>query len=209
MIEIVFPETRFEHASALIEMHHDRKRVFVDKLGWSLPTGAGWLEVDEFDNEYAVYLLARSRETGRHVGSVRLLPTTRPHMLGTMFSNLCAGKVPRSEDCWEISRFLTCPPEVEGTSVLKIHRLLAIALIEIALLKSIRCYTLVTEPQRLPALLSIGWSVVPLGIPTRYGRETLQALQILVDPEILPVLRRKTGVSSSVLQFSEQVQVAA
>ena len=209
MIEIVFPESRFEHASALIQMHHDRKRVFVDKLGWSLPSGTSWLEVDEFDNEYAVYLLARSPETGRHIGSVRLLPTTRPHMLGSLFSNLCAGPVPVSEDCWEISRFVTCPPRVEGTSVLKLHRLLAIALIEIALLKSIRRYTLVAEPQRVPALLSIGWSVLPLGLPTRCGGESLQALQILVDPEILPILRRKTGVTSSVLQFPDQVRVAA
>ena len=130
-------------------------------------------------------------------------------MLGSLFGDLCAGSVPVSEDCWEISRFVTCPPRVEGTSVLKLHRLLAIALIEVALLKSIRRYTLVAEPQRVPALLSIGWSVLPLGLPTRCGGESLQALQILVDPEILPILRRKTGVTSSVLQFPDQVRVAA
>ena len=209
MIEVVFPETRFEHASALIQMHHDRKRVFVDKLGWSLPSGKSWLEVDEFDNEQAVYLLVRAPETGRHIASVRLLPTTGPHMLASLFSHLCAEGVPSGEDCWEISRFVTCPPELGGTSVLKLHRLLALGLVEFGLLKSIRRYTLVAEPHRLPALLSIGWSVSPLGLPTAGPGETLQALQIAVDAQVMPALRRKTGVSSSALQFTSRVRVAA
>lgn len=209
MIEVVFPESRFEHAPALMQMHHDRKRVFVDRLGWSLPCRSSWLEVDDFDNERAVYLLARDPMTGRHMASVRLLPTTGPHMLSSLFASLCVGAIPTGEDCWEISRFLTCPPEVEGTSVLRLHRLLAAALLEFALMKSIRRYTLVTEAHRLPALLSIGWSVMPLGLATPCEDETLQALEIRVEEPVLARLRRKTGISSGVLQFTGDVRVAA
>lgn len=209
MIEVVFPESRFEHAPALMQMHHDRKRVFVDRLGWSLPSRESWLEVDDFDNESAVYLVARSPETGRHIGSVRLLPSTGPHMLASLFRHLCAANVPTGEDCWEISRFVTCPPEVEGTSVLKLHRLLALALIEFAFLKSIRRYTLVTEAHRVPALLSIGWSVIPLGVPTTSADETLQALEIRIEEHVLTALRRKTGICSDVLRFTSNVRVAA
>lgn len=209
MIEVVFPESRFEHAPALMQMHHDRKRVFVDRLGWSLPSRESWLEVDDFDNESTVYLVARSPETGRHIGSVRLLPSTGPHMLASLFRHLCAASVPVGEDCWEISRFVTCPPEVEGTSVLKLHRLLALALLEFAFLKSIRRYTLVTEAHRVPALLSIGWSVIPLGLPTSFADETLQALEIRIEEHVLETLRRKAGVCSDVLRFTKNVRVAA
>src|SRR5206468_8156107 len=104
MIDLVLPEARFRFAGALMEMHRDRKSVFVDRLGWALPARGSWLEVDQFDDDYAVYLLAREQE--RHQGSVRLLPSTRPTMLDTLFSELCPDGVPSGEDVWEISRLV-------------------------------------------------------------------------------------------------------
>ena len=72
MIDLVLPESRLGFAAALMEMHHDRKQVFVDRFGWRLPARGSWLEVDQFDDDYAIYLLARSPE-GRAACS---LPTT-------------------------------------------------------------------------------------------------------------------------------------
>ncbi len=209
MIDVVLPETRLEHAAALMQMHHDRKRVFVDRLGWDLPSPQSWLEVDDFDNDCAIYLLARSPQTGRHEGSVRLLPTTKRHMLGSLFSSLCAQGVPVADDCWEISRLVTCPPDVAGTSLVKLHRLLAAGLIEFALLNSIRRYTLVAEAHRVPALLSIGWPVSPLGLPTDYFGQTLQALQISAEQQTLDALRARLRLSQTVLQFAVADRQAA
>ena len=208
MIDVVLPEARLEHAAALMQMHHDRKRVFVDRLQWSLPSPGSWLEVDDFDNEHAVYLLARSK-LGHHQGSVRLLPTTGRHMLGSLFSSLCAGEVPVDEEIWEVSRLVTSPPQVAGTSILKLHRLLALALLEFALLNGIRRYTLVAEPHRVPALLAVGWVVRPLGLPTRCMGQELQALEILVDQQSFEGLRTRTGVAGSVLQYSGRTRNAA
>jgi N-acyl-L-homoserine lactone synthetase len=199
MIDLVLPETRFSFASALMEMHHDRKQVFVDRLGWQLPAMGSWLEVDEFDNEYAVYLLARSSE-GRHQGSVRLLPSSRPHMLGSLFNHLCPGGVPGGDDCWEISRLVTKPSGSVGAGVVRVHRLLALALVEFAALNGIKRYTLVAETQRVPALLSIGWRVIPLGLPCRVEAEELQALQIELSPETLGALRDRFRCSAPVLR---------
>lgn len=209
MIDVVLPETRLEHAAALMQMHHDRKRVFVDRLGWDLPSPGSWLEVDDFDNECAIYLLARSPSTGRHEGSVRLLPTTNRHMLASLFGGLCAGPVPTGDDIWEISRLVTCPPDVAGTSLFKLHRLLALGLLEFALLNSIRGYTLVAEAHRVPALLSIGWAVKPLGLPTDYFGQSLQALEISVDAGTLRALRLRLRLTSSVLQFASTDRQAA
>lgn len=209
MIDVVLPETRLEHAAALMQMHHDRKKVFVDRLGWDLPSPRSWLEVDDFDNEFAIYLLARSDGTGRHEGSVRLLPTTKRHMLGSLFSRLCSGSVPVADDIWEISRLVTCPPKIAGTSLFKLHRLLALGLVEFALLNSIKGYTLVAEAQRVPALLSIGWPVVPLGLPIDYCGQSLQALQIGVQTDTFQALRSRLKVSASVLQFTAIERQAA
>jgi N-acyl-L-homoserine lactone synthetase len=199
MIDLVLPETRFGFAAALMEMHHDRKQVFVDRFGWRLPAKGSWLEVDQFDDDYAIYLLARSPE-GRHRGSVRLLPSSRPHMLDSLFSHLCPGGVPSGDDCWEISRLVTNPADASGNSVLRVHRLLALALVEFALDNGISRYTLVAEAHRVPALLSVGWSVTPLGLPTLVEGEQLQALQIDLRTDTLEDMRRRLRIEQPVLR---------
>jgi N-acyl-L-homoserine lactone synthetase len=208
MIDLVLPEARFGFAGALMEMHHDRKQVFVDRFGWRLPAKGSWLEVDQFDDDYAVYLLARSSE-GRHQGSVRLLPSSRPHMLDTLFAHLCPAGVPRGDDIWEVSRLVTNPKDASGTSLLKVHRLLALALVEFAVENGIRSYTLVAEAMRVPALLSVGWPVMPLGLPTRVNGEEVQALRIDLDAGTLQQMRERLRIGHPVLRMVESPRKAA
>ena len=209
MIDLVLPESRFAFANALLEMHHDRKRVFVDRLGWELPTRESWLEVDQFDNEYAVYLIARAPGAGRHQGSERLLPSTRPHLLGTLFPALCPEGVPVGDQCWEISRFVTPPAERSGTAVVRVHRMLALALLEFAQLNRLSSYSLVIEAHRVPALLSVGWDARPLGLPVERAGEMLQALQIAIHQDSLKVMRDRFGILDAVLRTpSPQLQAA-
>ena len=200
MIDLILPEDRFSFADALMQMHHDRKRVFVDRFGWKLSALGSWLEVDQFDNDHAVYLVARDGLSGQHEGSVRLLPSTEPHMLASIFACLCADGVPVGDDCWEVSRLVTSPVKAGGTSVLRVHRLLALAMIEFATLNHIRRYTLVIEPHRVPALLSVGWAVRPLGLPARHLGQEVQALEIVIAPETLPSMREKFRISSPILR---------
>jgi N-acyl-L-homoserine lactone synthetase len=200
MIDLVLPENRFAYADSLMQMHHDRKRVFVDRLGWELPARGSWLEVDEFDNDHAVYLLARSASSGRHEGSVRLLPSTQPNIFASIFSSLSATGVPTGSDCWEISRLVTAPADANGTTILKVHRYLALALVEFAALNGIRYFSLVTEPHRVPALLSVGWEVRPLGLPSIVMGQELQALQIVINDDTLSLMRRKCHIHSPLLR---------
>jgi N-acyl-L-homoserine lactone synthetase len=207
MIDLVRPDARYRFAAALMEMHSDRKQVFVDRLGWSLPARGSWLEVDQFDNDFAVYLLAL--DGGRHQGSVRLLPTNGPNMLESLFSGLCPAGAPAGEDIWEISRLVTSPRDASGTSVLRLHRLLALALIEFAQLNGILRYNLVAEARRVPALLAIGWDVMPLGLPAVCEGEELQALQVRIDDDTLERVRARVRVWHPVLQVREDQKWAA
>jgi acyl-homoserine lactone synthase len=208
MIDLVLPESRFDYAGALMEMHHDRKQVFVDRFGWRLPAKGSWLEVDQFDDDFAVYLLARSAE-GRHQGSVRLLPSSRPHMMDTLFSCLCPDGVPSGDDIWEISRLVTNPTDASGTSVLKVHRLLALALVEFAAANRINAYSLVAEASKVPALLSVGWGVMPIGLPTMVEGAELQALRIDLQPHTLEWMRQRLRIDHSVLRVPAPIRKAA
>ncbi len=57
-------------------MFEDRKSVFVDLLKWDVPVLDGRFEIDQFDDEHATYLIIADGD-GDHLGSARLLPTTR------------------------------------------------------------------------------------------------------------------------------------
>ena len=203
MIDMISPDNRWRFAAPLMQMHRDRKLVFVDGLGWRLSAPGSWLEVDAYDNDHAVYLMARDEESGDHQGSVRLLPTTGPHLLEGVFADLCPDGVPRAADTWEISRLVTSPAGQPGTRLMRVHRLLALALIEFALLNDIRHYVLVAESQRVPALLSIGWRVRPLSLPTSYDDQLLEVLQIDVTEETGDRLRERLGIDSSVFAAAD------
>jgi N-acyl-L-homoserine lactone synthetase len=209
MIEVIYPPSRWRFSQSLMEMYHHRKRVFVDQLGWDLPAVGSWLEVDEFDNDYAVYLLARSPEDGSHLGSVRLLPTTQPHLLTKVFGDLCPGGPPTGSDCWEISRLVTNPATVRGPLCIKVHRLLAGALVDFAALNGVRRYTAVIELSRVPALLAVGWSVTPISMPASVGGQTVQALQINIERDTADKIRQqgRPGLSAPIL-LPEQAAVA-
>ena len=198
MIDLINPGERQLFASSLLQMYHDRKRVFVDELGWQLKNRGSWLELDDFDNEAAVYLMARDAETGAHRGSVRLLPTMGPHMMDGVFPDLCAEGVLRSPSCWEISRLVASVEGKAGTRLLRVHRLLALSLVEFAMLNDIDSYVLVAESQRVPALLTVGWRVTPLSLPTEFDGQMIEALKIHIEPDTLVAMRARLGYDSSV-----------
>ena len=88
--------------ATLRAMFEDRKKVFVDLLKWDVPVLDGRFEIDGFDNSHATYIIIAD-DQGDHLGSARLLPTTRPHILNMLFAELCAGAV-GAVFCLEASR---------------------------------------------------------------------------------------------------------
>jgi N-acyl-L-homoserine lactone synthetase len=169
-------------------MLHDRKAVLMDRLGWDLRSPDGLHELDQYDAEDTLYLIVHQAGSGRHLGSVRLLPTTGPHLLGDVFPHLCLDGVPRGDDVMEITRLVTAPG-LSRAEALQVRRQLSIALFEHGLAHGIRRFTMVTHMPWLPSLLSIGWDAEPLGLPHGEGKMAVAALQIHVDAITLQRLR--------------------
>jgi N-acyl-L-homoserine lactone synthetase len=94
-----------------------RHRVFIKKLGWQLRCEDG-LEYDQFDRDDTFYVIATG-DDGDVVGTARLLPTTRPYLLDTVFPQLLHGFAPpRSENVWELSRFAAVDFKAARTSAM-------------------------------------------------------------------------------------------
>ncbi len=89
-----------------------RYRVFVEQLGWKLPSEEEKYERDQYDRDDTIYVFARDA-SGRMCGCARLLPTTRPYLLQEIFPHLLADDIPapRAADVWELSRFAASPED--------------------------------------------------------------------------------------------------
>ena len=166
------------------EMFEERKRVFVDLLGWEIPTLAGRYEIDQFDDDEAVYIVITD-SVGNHCGSARLLRTDRPHILDTIFPDLCAGEMPRAADCREITRFCLAR-RLRAAERLSVRNRLVSALVEHALGAGISTYTGVAELPWFQQILAFGWDCFPLG----HALDGLAAMRINITGETPDRLRR-------------------
>jgi acyl-homoserine lactone synthase len=188
MIETLTLGDRPTRDALFDQMHSDRKRVFVDWLKWEVPHSGGQ-EVDRFDDEHATYLVVRDDADGRHLGSVRLLETERPHILSELFPGLCQGGVPRGPLLREITRMCVspdCPPD----SRLHVRRTLVGALARHALAAGLIGYTAVTDVGFMARVASVGWRCRALGLPEQtLGGESLAALLIEIDDDTVDAIR--------------------
>lgn len=84
-----------------------RHKVFVEHLGWEKLHSKNNREEDQFDGTDTIYVMAED-ERCNVIGCCRILPTTRPYLLGDVFPELLDTiRPPCSQQIWELSRFST------------------------------------------------------------------------------------------------------
>jgi len=197
MIRIVTTRNREAHAGALVEMHRQRKAVFVDRLGWDLAVTHG-LEIDAYDGRHALYLL--SIEKGRLMSSARLLPTTRPHLMSEQFAHLCSDGVPRGRGVWEASRFCVNPAITERITRHAQLGLIIAGILEAGLARNIDQVTFVAGSALLPLALDAGWDARPLGPPSHDGRDTITAVVAEITRAGLAAVRRRYALEGCIIR---------
>ena len=177
-------------------MFEDRKSVFVDLLKWDLPVLEGRFELDEFDDEHATYLIVAD-QNGDHLGSARLLPTVRRHILRDLFAQLCAAPPPAGEHVFEITRFCLSRRQ-DAAARRRTRDQLVSALAAYALETNIQTYTGVAEIAWLQQILAFGWRCRPLGAPIRCDCGMIGALAIEITAET-PSLLAANGILNPVV----------
>jgi len=179
MLLIVDSTNRAHEHRALRTMFEARKRVFIDLLKWDLPALANRFELDHFDDEHAIYLIVTDGDAN-HLASARLLPTTRPALLDSLFAGLVEGDVPQGPDVLEITRFCLSPGIGAGRRRGARDALL-VGLVDFALANGIRTYTGVAELPWFRQIQSFGWACRALGEPMLHRGTALAALRIDID----------------------------
>ncbi len=163
----------------LADMYRDRKRVFIDLLGWDLPALEGQYEIDQFDGPDTLYLIAGD-EADSHLGSIRLLPTNKPTVIGGYFGHLCDGGPPACANIWELSR-LCLSPRIPASQRRQIRNRLLTASVLFARANRITHFCCVTHGWYIPEVLSYGWQCRPLGVPQIDPSGMVGALEIRLD----------------------------
>lgn len=179
MIITVTQANRAAERHVLRNMFEARKRVFVDLLKWDVPVIAGRYEVDQFDNEHATYLIL-SDESRAHLASARLLETTRPALLDSMFGDLCDSPPPRGQHIREITRFCLSR-DLQATERRNARDQLVTALALHALEANITCYTGIAEIGWYNQIFGFGWDCRPLGPLSNARGRPLGAFAVDID----------------------------
>jgi N-acyl-L-homoserine lactone synthetase len=195
MAQLLSTTIQTNENDVLRAMYAARKRIFIDLLRWDLPALDGKFEIDQFDNEHAHYLIVLDK-LGNHLGSARLLPTDRPHLLDTLFPELCEGSVPAGPGIFEISRFCL-DRDLRAAERRTVRDHLVTALVTHAFDHGIEHYTGVAEARWLQQILRFGWDCRPLGTPVRHASGMIGALDICIDDDT-PARLARAGIWSPI-----------
>jgi N-acyl-L-homoserine lactone synthetase len=198
MVQIVEATSRSRYSARLDGMYRDRKRVFIDWLKWNIASEDGLREIDQFDMDGAIYLI-ETGEADKHLASIRLLPSVRPHLLTEVFSSLCDGPIPRGSHVWELTRFCVSP-DVSKPDAVRLMNLMWTSVVEFAVARDIRQYTCVTHMAFLSQILTAGWDTRPLGLPQVFDGGMIGAVLFNINPDTLQEARRRYGYSCSVFE---------
>lgn len=200
MIHIITAENRPHFHHALMEMHRQRKAVFIDQLKWRLEDSAG-LEIDAYDSVDAIYLIEADAPRAPISASARLLPTTRPHLLNEVFPYLCEEAPPTGPGVWEATRFCPAPDTPHGHQRRGMLGRVIAGIIETALLFGIEQVTYVADAGLAPLARKAGWSVRALGPGRGRGRNRLAAFAADIDAAGLRRVRALHGISGPLTRF--------
>ncbi|TRC75243.1 GNAT family N-acetyltransferase [Mesorhizobium sp. WSM4307] len=188
-----------KHYRKLLERYFRiRYDIYVRQRQWRAVARPINIEIDAFDNEHALYLLALDTN-GKIVGGSRLVPTLEPHLMSEVFPGLAGGTPPRAAEIFEWTRFFVIPSlRTQGASS-PVAGVVLCGLLEAALRLGIRQISVVCEafwPKRLRAL---GWTLTELGEVLEHPDGDIVALLIDVTLQAIQATRRAYSISGAIL----------
>ena len=204
MIYLVDRRNRAAFAQQLDEMFRIRHDIYVNRRGWKALARPDAREIDQFDTEDATYLLGLD-EMGRVTSGLRLLPTTRPHLIKDVFPHAVTwGRIPSDERIFEFTRYFIVGDKTGMRGKRRAAGELLCGMFEYGLARGLTHFSLLCDTFFLPHMLECKWKVHPLGLPTPYDEGTCIAVLFEVSEAALEGTREARAVASSrQLVFSE------
>ncbi|GGI32563.1 isovaleryl-homoserine lactone synthase [Bradyrhizobium guangdongense] len=204
MIHAISALNRHLYEDVLEQHFRLRHDIFVEERHWETLRKPDRREIDSYDNEDTVYLLALE---GRHVlGGHRLYPTTKPSMMSEVFPHLAAVRgCPSNPLVWEWSRYFVVRERRDGALNLQ----LMAAVQEFCLHQGIAQVSAIMETWWLPRFHEAGFVVTPLGLPALVENAWTMAATIDIRQATVDALHDRIGMASVVHQDGPRLNCIA
>ncbi len=200
MLHVVTRENRHHYHAQIDESFRIRHRIYVHERGWNDLARDDEREVDQFDNDDAIYLLLLDEVDKKVVGGSRLIPSLKPHLLADVFPQLASARpIPRASNVYEWTRFYVIPEKREPHAISDVACSIMCGVQEFGLEQGLSQFSIVTEPYWIPRFLRLGWSPRPLGLPIQWQEMEVVGITVDVSEFALRETRRLRGIRSSVL----------
>jgi N-acyl-L-homoserine lactone synthetase len=194
------------HPDLFDQMFRLRARAFAERRKWRVSVSGG-REIDRFDELDPLYLMSLSAQ-GDLLASLRILPTTGPHMLADVFPETM-GELPpiRHPLIWESSRFCVDTKAANAhapNGVNKVTGELLVGLFETALRAAVINIVSVYDLYLERILQRSGCTFERLAAPWEYdGLKTVAGLFEVTRPAIRHI-REAAGIVDNVIVDSEE-----
>lgn len=198
MLMVISGSDISRHATLMDRVFRFRHSVFVDEKGWMELRQPDGLERDRFDDVHAIHQVCLRGDD--IVGYQRLLPTTRPHLLSDVLTDLCHRRPPRGPRVFEWTRFCVAPgsremrPRADGPFLE-----LAQGVVEWGMAHRVDTVTVAIDWRLMVIAMQLRFFVRPLGFPKRIGRDEVVALRMSFNRETLATIRQARGCDDPVL----------
>jgi acyl homoserine lactone synthase len=194
------------------QMYSLRARVFRDRLGWDVKVVDG-LERDALDDCNPLYGLALSENGKIVLGCFRLLQTTGPTMLGSVFKKLLPDDLTiRSPVVWESTRFCV---DTERADSLGEHGLngltgkLLASVYETGMLAGLTHVVTVIDVRMERVMRRAGCPMERLGPPIRIGKVDTVATLVPTTFEAIEQIRNRNGITAPCIAAEQFAMLAA
>ena len=176
MIYLIDRRNRAAFSHQLDEMFRIRHDIYVRRRGWKALARPDGREIDQFDTDDAVYLLGLD-EAGHVTSGLRLVPTTKPHLIRDVFPHAVTwGRIPSDEHIYEFTRYFIVGGKIGMRGKRRAAGELLCAMFEYGIAAGLTHISLLCDTFFLPHMLECNWKVHPLGLPTPYDEGTCIAV---------------------------------
>lgn len=188
MVAIVTAKNFDLYETAMEEMYRLRYFVAIEELGWQLPDSEGSRDKDAYDRDDTIYFLDFD-DAGELIGTARLNPTTKPHLMTDIFPTLCSfTDIPVAPDIYEFSRFLVKKTGVNRRVNIRSQARLCLAVVEYCLAANIKQVSWVSYKRSYPLALRM-WETRPLGLPRYFEVDDKDYIAAISDMTLTSLRR--------------------
>lgn len=203
MIRLIQARDSEHYPREMEAMFRARAAVFYRRLGWNVTVRKG-RELDRYDAENPVYLVAIDDQSGDVAGSARLLPTTGPKTYADTFTDLFEQPIDlASATVWECDRFCIHPgARLSGSlrNAMRVSSEINLAVCEIGLRAGLTQIQTVYDQFMLKVYERAAWRPTQIARSTIVGKLPAYVGVWDVTPRTLAELRKLSGIEHSVIE---------